>query len=134
MNVEETSSALISTSQSKDKLSIIEKLHKQFAHPSAKRLKSLLEDAGGYTEEHLKCVDKVTENCEICKRYKKAPARPVVSLPLASEFNEVVAVDLKEWKPNVYFLHMIDLATRFSLASVIRRKTPEVIADKIMTM
>ena len=122
VNVEETSSALISTSQSKDKLSIIEKLHTQFAHLSAKRLKSLLEDAGGYTEEHLKCVDKVTENCEICKRYKKAPARPVVSLPLASEFNEVVAIDLKEWKPNVYFLHMIDLATRFSLASVVRRK------------
>ena len=57
VNVEETSSALISTSQSKDKLSILEKLHKQFAHPSAKHLKSLLEDAGEYTEEHLKCVE-----------------------------------------------------------------------------
>ena len=134
VNVEETSSVLMSTQQSKDKMSVIEKLHKQFAHPTAKRLKSLLEDAGGYTEEHLKCVDKVTECCEICKRYKKAPARPVVSLPLASEFNEVVAVDLEEWKHNVYFLHMIDLATRFSLASVIRRKTPDVIAEKIMTM
>ena len=75
-------------------MSVIEKLHKQFAHPTAKRLKSLLEDAGGYTEEHFKCVDKVTECCEICKRYKKAPARPVVSLPLASKMIEAVVVDL----------------------------------------
>ena len=43
-------------------------------------------------------MDKVTECCEICKLYKKAPARPVVSLPLENEFNEVVAVHLKEWK------------------------------------
>ena len=51
------------------------------------------------------CVDKVTESCDVCKRYKKTPTRPVVSLPLASEFNEVEAVDLKEWKPGTYFLH-----------------------------
>lgn len=37
------------------------------------------------------------------------PSRPVVSLPLATEFNEAVAVDLKEWKPNIYFLHLVDL-------------------------
>ena len=35
---------------------------------------------------------------------------------------------------NVYFLHMIDLATRFSLVSVIRRKTSDVIAFKNMSM
>lgn len=58
----------------------------------------------------------------------------MVSLPLATEFNEVVAVDLKEWKPNTYFLHLIDIATRFSLATVIKRKTPDVIADKIMSL
>ena len=134
VSVADTSSALIATQHSNEKYSIIDKLHKQFAHPSTKRLKSLLIDAGGYTEEHLECVDKVTENCDVCKRYKKTPARPVVSLPLATEFNEVVAVDLKEWKPNVYFLHLVDVATRFSLATVVRKKTPEIITGKIMTM
>ena len=34
---------------------------------------------------------------------------------------------------SIYFLHMIDLSTRFSLASVIRRKTPDVIGDKVVT-
>ena len=134
VKVEATEQALMSCSQSGNMDDVIRKLHKQFAHPSARRLKALLRDAGGYTEGHMKCVDKVTENCDVCRRYKKTPARPAVSLPLASEFNEVVAVDLKEWKPNVYFLHMIDVATRFSLAAVIYRKTPEVVADKIMTL
>ncbi|CAC5411357.1 unnamed protein product [Mytilus coruscus] len=53
---------------------------------------------------------------------------------MATEFNEVVAVHLKEWKSNKYFLHLIDIATRFSLATVIKRKTPDVIADKIMSL
>ena len=132
VSVEETKSALTAVKTSEE-TNIIEKLHKQFAHPSAKRLKSLLKDAGGYTEEHMDLVDKVTDDCSVCKQYKKTPGRPVVSLPLATEFNEVVAVDLKEWKPNTYFLHLVGVATRFSLAAVIRKKTPEVITEKIMT-
>lgn len=124
VDVQETTEALLSSHVEEDKSKVIVKLHKQFAHPSAKRLKSLMKDAGGYTEDHLKCVDAVSESCETCKKYKKTPARPVVSLPLATEFNEVVAIDLKEWKPGVYFLHMIDMATRFSLAALINRKTP----------
>ena len=133
VSVEETRSALVASKETEIS-DVIQKLHKQFAHPSAKRLKSLLQDAGGYTDEHMVCVDKVTENCELCKQYKKTPARPVVSLPLATEFNEVVAVDLKEWKPSVYFLHLVDVATRFSLAAVIKKKTPEVITEKIMKL
>lgn len=100
VSVEDTKSALV-PSKPTEITAIIRKVHKQFAYPSAKRLKSLLKDAGGYSEEHMVCVDRVTENCELCKQYKKTPARPVVSLPLATDFNEVVATDLKEWKSNV---------------------------------
>lgn len=119
VSVEDTKSALV-PSKPTETTAIIRKVHKQFAYPSAKRLKSLLKDAGGYSEEHMVCVDRVTENCELCKQYKKTPARPVVSLPLATDFNEVVATDLKEWKSNVYFLHLVYVATRFSLAAVVR--------------
>ena len=34
----------------------------------------------------------------------------------------------------MYFLHLVDVATRFSLAAVVRKKTPEVITEKIMTL
>ncbi|KAG1673036.1 DNA polymerase epsilon subunit 2 [Nymphon striatum] len=117
-----------------EKLSVVEKLHKQFAHPTGQRLKSLLRDADVYDEEYQKCVDEISNNCQVCKRYKKTPSRPIVALPLATEFNQVVAMDLKEWKPGVYFFHLIDMATRFSLASVIKNKTPAVITEKIMTL
>ncbi|PIK35546.1 hypothetical protein BSL78_27628 [Apostichopus japonicus] len=79
-------------------------------------------------------IDDVVSKCEVCKQYKKTPSRPVVGLPLAKEFNEVVALDLKEWKSGIYFLHIIDVATRFSVAGVIRHKTPKVIIEKVMKL
>ena len=53
---------------------------------------------------------------------------------MATEFNEVVAMDLKIWRPGVYLLHLIDMATRFSLASVIYNKRPETIINQVMMM
>ena len=62
------------------------------------------------------------------------PSRPVTCMPLAREFNEVVAMDLKVWdfKKNIYFLHLIDMATRFSISTVIYKKEKRVIIDQII--
>ena len=54
-------------------------------------------------------------------------------MPLATKFNEVVAIDLKEFCPGVYFIHMIDMHTRFTRSKVIKRKLPKVIIDSIIT-
>ena len=112
----------------------VETLHKQFAHPTSDRLKALMKDAGIKESKCLELVDLVPENCQVCKRFERTPARPMGSLPIATEFNEVVAMDLKVWKPGIYFLHLIDMATRFSLASVIRNKNPETIIQQVMIM
>ena len=40
-------------------------------------------------------------------------------------------MDLKEYSKNVWFLHLIDLATRHSAAAVIRSKDKDVIAKKL---
>ncbi len=121
------------TTEEKEK--VILKLHKQFAHPTSHRLIALLRDAGVTDKGSIDTVNEITISCEICKKYKKTPARPVVCLPLATKFNEVVAMDLKEWKKgSIYFLHLIDMATRFSLACVIKQKTPSTIINKIMTL
>ena len=62
----------------------------------------------------------IPESCEVCLKFKKTPARPVVSLPLAITFNEVVLLDLKEWVKNkTWFIYLIDAATLFTLAGVI---------------
>ena len=54
-------------------------------------------------------------------KFRKSPPRPVVCMPLATVFNNTVSMDLKCYK-NIYFLVMVDLATRFCMASVIRDK------------
>ena len=79
-------------------MKVLDKLHRQFAHPSSSRLLSLLKDAGLFDEDIKAIVEEISKGYNVCKRYKKTPARPVVSLPLATKFNKVVAMDLKEWK------------------------------------
>ena len=51
-------------------------------------------------------------------------------MPMASEFNETVAMDLKVWG-NHYFLVIVDLATRFCTASVISNKIPATIIKNL---
>ena len=77
-------------------------------------------------------VDNISPECEICKRYKKTPPTLVVSLPLSTRFNEVVAMDLKKFG-DVYFLHLIDLFTRFCKSKVITRKIPSAIIGSVIT-
>ena len=77
-------------------------------------------------------VDNISAECEQCKRCKKTHPTPVVSLPLAARFNEVIAMDLKKFG-DVYFLHLIDLFRRFCKSKVIMRKIPSVIIDSVIT-
>ena len=52
-------------------VALVEKLHKQFAHRISQRLKSLMKDAGINEASTLDLVDDVSDQCEICQRYKK---------------------------------------------------------------
>ena len=126
----ESSIVLLADQDNPDKTAEARKLHKQFSHPSAKRLIKLVNNSGIEDADLKKAIEDVSAKCDICKRYKKTRPRPVVSLPMASEFNETVAMDLKVYKNNsIYFLHIIDHATRLSAGAVIRSKKAEVIID-----
>ena len=125
----EVNNVLVSISNS-DAPRTAKKLHHQFSHPSSKRLINLVKTSGVQDEELFKAIEKISERCDTCKRYKKNRPRPAVSFPLATEFNETVALDLKIYENNkTYFLHIIDHATRFSAATVIKSKKPEVIIN-----
>ena len=71
-------------------------------------------------------IRSITENCIKCLKYKKRIPRPVVCFPMATTFNEAVAMDLKVWGKK-YFLVMVDMATRFCTASVITNTLPATI-------
>ena len=58
---------------------LVYNLHRQFAHSTAQKLKNLPIDARRGDPNLLKCVDQVTEGCEICRKYKRRRPRPVVA-------------------------------------------------------
>ena len=68
------------------KKKVIHKLHEQFAHPSAKNLKDLMKNADAFDSDCEKMMNSISEKCEVCKRFKRTPCRPAVSLPLATKF------------------------------------------------
>ena len=117
---------------SKKRYATLLKLHRQFAHPPMKRLIALLKDAGVWKEEYEQELLTIEEQCEICKRYAKTPPRPVVSLPMASQFNEKVAMDLKQWNGR-WILHMIDMWSRYTVSVFIDRKKTTGVIEKMMT-
>ena len=98
------------------------KLHRQFGHTTAEKLKGLVRNANIKSSNLEYAIDQVTSNCTICKKYRKPNPRPVVSVPMAHRFNEVIAMDLKSWGDK-YFLVIVDLYTRYCTALVISDKS-----------
>lgn len=114
------------------KKTYIMKLHKQFGHASAENLKRLMKNAGLDKTDMFQNMTEILEDCEVCARYRKTPAKPVVGLPMAEDYNQTVAIDLHELKKNVWYFHMIDEFTRFSAAAIITSKQSSVIVNNFM--
>ena len=95
------------------------KLHRQFAHCHEKRLLNLLKSAGQEGKELTKLVESIVSACGVCVKFGRAKPRPVVTMPLSTHFNGVVALDLHQLAENYYYLHIIDVFTRFSQAILI---------------
>ena len=77
-----------------------------------------------------KNITEVAEGCETCAKFKKATPRPVVSLPMANKFNELIAMDLKSYGDG-YFLVIVDHATSYCSAKYIRNKRPSTILHRM---
>ncbi len=108
------------------------KLHLQFCHPTADRLIDLIKKAGTSDKKVFDAIKSVTDHCDVCIRNRKPHLRPVVGMPLATQFNETVAMDLKSRGPDGYILHLIDHLTRYSAACLIRDKKKGTIIKGIM--
>ena len=122
---------LMSTNPKLTRKEIAVKLHRQFAHPTAEKLNSLVNLSDLKNDVELKKeIKDVTENCTSCKRCKRAPTRPVVALPLSSQFNEMVAMDIKFYQ-GTPILHLIDTSTRYSVAVALKDHQSKEVVDHI---
>ena len=94
-----------------DEHKVIFKLHRQFGHPRKEVLETLLKNVGEESEVTKKTIEKIHQRCMTCKKFSLTPPRPVVSLPEATEFNQVLTMDLKQVKVlnYRYILHMIQI-------------------------
>ena len=100
---------------------LLQQSYRQFSHPSGRKMSNLVKDAGIKDNEFLKMLEEFPSNCKICIQYKKVEPRPIVGFPLATRFNEVVAMDIKEIRGHK-LLHLVDHATRYSVAVRILNK------------
>ena len=121
--------ANIASKSKEEKLKIAKKLHYQFGHASAQKLQKLVKSSSIKDVELLHLFDKIEKKkCEICIKYKKPSLKPAVGFSLSKEFNDVISMDLKHINGTT-FLHIIDNATRFSAAAVVKSKRQEEIVD-----
>ncbi|ESP02026.1 hypothetical protein LOTGIDRAFT_157157 [Lottia gigantea] len=84
----------------KEKIKMLEKLHKQFGHATSDRLKKLIVSAGHDDRYIFKLLDDLVKKCVVCQRFQRPQHKPAVGFPLASEFNDTVAVDLHQLDKN----------------------------------
>ena len=121
ISVEQVFAVNFEEMDSKERHKTLIKLHRQFAHPPLKKLKALLQDSGQLTEDYQEILEDIGEKCNLCKRYMKTPPRPAVGLPMASQFNDRVTMDLKQWNGR-WILHIIDMWSRYTISVFIPRK------------
>ena len=105
---------------------IANKLHRQFAHPTPNNLIKIIKNAGIKNKTLEKEIDYISQRCITCLKHRKPANRPVVCVPWAYTFNEMIGIDLKTWGDK-YFLVIVDIATRFCASKVIRNKAPATI-------
>ena len=121
---------LLAEADDKELYKSLLKLHRQFAHPPKDKLVKLLKDANVWEDRYAAVIDDIIHRCDLCKIHKTTPPRPSVCLPLASEFNEKVAMDLKKWEQK-WIMYLVDMWSRLTVAQFIDRKKPSEVIDNI---
>ena len=110
----------------------VKKLHHYWGHCSVEKLSTVIENAGKMTEDVKKHLQKVKENCESCKVIRNRTPVTKVSIPRATRRNQIVTVDLKEWKDGRYILYVIDMFTRFTVGVFIINKKAETVTEALL--
>ena len=110
----------------------VQKLHRQFGHPSEEKFRKLLRDAGCDNPNLAEIMNGIYKSCKICKEHAPTPPKPAVCMPLAQEFNKCVAMDLKQIQGGHWILYIIDVFTRYTMAQIISRKRPSTIIEELI--
>ena len=65
---------LMHDNDQKEKEKKVTKIHKVLAHPLPQILKQFFRSSSDNSKDIMQAIDSVTENCDVCKRFKKSPS------------------------------------------------------------
>ena len=123
---------LLENCSREDKFKKIKKIHEVMCHPKADILTNFFLDSTDNDEETLQLIKEVSIKCDVCVKFPKSPSRPKVAFPVSRDFNQCVALDLKENKKNKqYILYCIDTFSRLTRGVIIKDKKPATIIKGI---
>ena len=113
------------------------KLHHYFGHCTAERLEKLIKRAGKWRPEHAAILLEI-KNCQVCAVESKRNSLPKTAIPRASNFNQLVTMDIKyntkfKNKMTPYTLYMIDAFTRFKVGVFIPNKAASTVLEAFLT-
>ena len=98
VQIDEINALHIFQASPEEKYKALEKLHKQFGHRPKESFNNLLKTADCWSNDLKPMIDKIIDNCEGCIKRRRNPDRPSVTMPMASDFNEKIAMDLSFYK------------------------------------
>ena len=102
----------------------LRQVHRRFGHPSARRLISLLHQAGHH--ENRAEVERLTRYCEYCQKHARKPMRFKFTIRDDKEFNHTVFIDVL-WLDSKPVLQLVDEATGFQAARFLTNESSECI-------
>ena len=98
------------------------------------RIGQLITNAGKMTKEVRGWLDHIKATCMACKLDQKARPLPLTSLPRATEFNQVVTIDLKDYKDGEYnfICYLVDWHSKLTVGEQVKNKEMITIAEVIL--
>ena len=75
----------------------LDQVHEVNPHKGKDQLIAAYRNAGYMSPELSNTIERVVKDCKVCQKFQKSMARPIVTLPKSTSFNEVVTLDLKDF-------------------------------------
>ena len=108
----------------------VKRIHEVTNHKQEENMIHAYRNAGIQTDGARKIIRRVIDNCKVCKKFKRSFGIPKVSLPKSHDFNEVIAIDLKQMGKK-FILWMICTFSRFIKGVVINNKEADTVMNAL---